>query len=173
VLLLYVLHCSTIKKIITVNNGPDGRSDVTRRNSFAEGERPRIARFEHGLYRGMSALGRLLYCGAFCGTGDPGSGGANEPVELSAGTAALTDDKSKHSSPYSRPRRRNCYRLAEVCGACFSGCRINFCKRQFRSSATKIVFSDGQAISWIQPNSFGCRPVLPRTPTTLPSSVIL
>jgi ABC-type dipeptide/oligopeptide/nickel transport system ATPase component len=64
-----------------------------------------------------------------------------------------------------RPRGR--------CSVGFYGCRISFCTRQLRSSATNSVFSDGQAISWIQPNCFGIFPAIPSTPSILPSSVIL
>ena len=52
----------------------------------------------------------------------------------------------------------------------FSGCRISFCTRQFKISATYSTFSDGHAISWIQPNCLGCLPDSPSTPSTLPSS---
>jgi hypothetical protein len=40
----------------------------------------------------------------------------------------------------------------DVFTAC--GFSVSFCTRQFRSSATYSSFSDGQAISWIQPNCF-------------------
>jgi hypothetical protein len=40
----------------------------------------------------------------------------------------------------------------DVFAAC--GRSVSFCTRQFRSSATYSSFSDGQAISWIQPNCF-------------------
>src|SRR5436190_4487542 len=54
--------------------------------------------------------------------------------------------------------------------ASYRGCSISFCTRQLRSSATYSTFSDGHAISWIQPNCFSCLPDSPSTPSTLPSS---
>ena len=53
------------------------------------------------------------------------------------------------------------------------GCSVSFCTRQFNNSATYSVFSDGHAISWIQPNCFSCLPDSPSTPSTLPSRLSL
>lgn len=50
---------------------------------------------------------------------------------------------------------------------------VSLCTRQLSSSATYSSRSDGQAISWIQPNCFGSFPASPSTPSTLPSSVTL
>src|SRR5262249_32495034 len=51
------------------------------------------------------------------------------------------------------PRRQcsysHCWLLTDVVGR-----SVNFCTRQLRSSATYNSFSEGQAISWIQPNCF-------------------
>jgi hypothetical protein len=72
---------------------------------------------------------------------------------------------------------KSCSASTLRCPACCMwrayGCRISFCTRQFRSSATNNVFSDGHAISWIQPNCLGCFPAIPRTPRTFPSRLIL
>ena len=35
---------------------------------------------------------------------------------------------------------------------------MSFCTRQFKISATNSTFSDGHAISWIQPNCLSCLP---------------
>src|SRR6185369_9614216 len=51
--------------------------------------------------------------------------------------------------------------------------RFSFCTRQLSSSATYNTFSDGHAISWIQPNCLSCLPDSPSQPRTLPSSEIL
>src|SRR5205807_341937 len=37
-----------------------------------------------------------------------------------------------------------------------AGCKISFCMRQFRSSATNKVFSEGQEIPCTQPNWLSC-----------------
>src|SRR5205823_9642253 len=50
-----------------------------------------------------------------------------------------------------------------------NGCKRSFCARQFRSSATNSVFSEGQEISCTQPNWPSCLPGLPKTPRMLPS----
>src|SRR5215472_12336391 len=52
----------------------------------------------------------------------------------------------------------------------FFGCSTSFCTRQLSSSATYSTFSDGHAISWIQPNCLSCLPASPSTPSTFPSS---
>jgi hypothetical protein len=65
------------------------------------------------------------------------------------------------------------YTQFEVFAWVFSVRKTNFCTRQFTISATSSSFSEGQAISWIQPNCLGCLPALPSTPRIFPSSVIL
>lgn len=53
-------------------------------------------------------------------------------------------------------------RQEESRGSYLPGCRINFCTRQFRISAVYTSFSPVQAISWVHPNCFICRPARPR-----------
>ena len=62
------------------------------------------------------------------------------------------------------------WRFLKGTGSYFcAGCKMSFCTRQFKSSATNKVFSEGQAISCTQPNWPSCLPGLPNAPRIFPS----
>ena len=61
-------------------------------------------------------------------------------------------------------------RFSKGTGCYFSaGYKMSFCTRQFKSSATNKVFSEGQEISCTQPNWPGCLPGFPNAPRIFPS----